>query len=103
MQKVETVFEMRRVAAQLNSSGRKIALVPTSGALHPGHAALIAAAKAKAEVVVVAVFPNPLAFGPSENFSRYPRSLESDVELCRELGVEVVFLPAVDEMFPRGY
>ena len=103
MQKVETVFEMRRVAAQFNSSGRKIALVPTSGALHPGHAALIAAAKAKAEVVVVAVFPNPLAFGPSENFSRYPRSPESDVELCRELGVEVVFLPAVDEMFPRGY
>src|SRR5690606_24605956 len=73
MQKFETVSEMRSVAAQFRRTGRTVALVPTSGALHAGHAALIALAKSKAGAVVVVGFPNPLAFGPSENFARYPR------------------------------
>lgn len=103
MQKVESVSEMRRVAAELKQAGRTIALVPTSGALHAGHAALVTLAAAKADVVVVAVFANPLAFGPSENFARYPRSPEADVQWCEERGVGVVFLPAVEEIFPRGY
>jgi pantoate--beta-alanine ligase len=103
MQKVESVSEMRRVALGFKQAGRTIALVPTSGALHAGHTALITAARAKADVVVVAVFANPLAFGPSENFTRYPRTPDADARLCAELGVDVVFFPAVDEMFPRGY
>lgn len=103
MQKIESVSEMRRMAAQFKQAGQTLALVPTSGALHAGHAALIAVARAKAEVVVVAVFANPLAFGPSENFARYPRTPEADLRHCEAAGVAVVFMPAVEEMFPKGY
>ena len=103
MQIIESVSAMRLAAAELKQAGRTIALVPTSGALHAGHAALIATAKARAEVVVVSVFANPLAFGPSENFARYPRTPEADLQRCEEAAVDVVFLPAAEEMFPRGF
>lgn len=103
MQKIESVADMRTLAAQLKKDGKSIALVQTSGALHAGHAALIATARARANVVVVSLFPNPLAFGPNENFAGYPRSPDADAKLCEELGVEVVFRPAPEEMFPRGF
>lgn len=103
MQKIESVSEMRSVAAQFNQSGKSIALVPTSGALHAGHAALIALAESRADIVVVALFANPLAFGPSENFARYPRSPDADLKLCEELRVDAVFMPAAEEMYPKGY
>jgi pantoate--beta-alanine ligase len=103
MQKIESVPEMRSLAAQLKQSGKRLALVPTSGALHAGHAALIAVAEGKADVVVLSLFPNPLAFGPSESFARYPRSIDADLKLAENLKVGVVFVPSVEEMFPRGY
>jgi pantoate--beta-alanine ligase len=103
MQKIQSVSEMRALAARLQADGKSIALVPTSGALHAGHAALIAAAEARADAVVVSVFANPLAFGPSEKFDTYPRSPDADAKLCEELGVDAVFMPAVEEMLPRGY
>ncbi len=103
MQNIQSVSEMRSRAARFQVEGKTIALVPTSGALHAGHAALIAAAEATADVVVVSVFVNPLAFGPSENFAGYPRSPDADLKLCEELNVDVVFMPTVEEMFPRGY
>lgn len=103
MQKIQSVSEMRSVAARCQSEGKTIALVPTSGALHAGHAALIAAAEAKADVVVVSVFANPLAFGPSEKFDSYPRTPDADARLCEELGVDIVFMPSVEEILPRGY
>lgn len=103
MQKIESVSEMRSLAAEIRRSGKTLALVPTSGALHAGHAALIATAEARADVVVVVVFANPLAFGPSENFARYPRTPASDLQFCEALQVDIVFLPEVDVMFPRGF
>ena len=103
MQKIESVTEMRSLAAQFKRSGQSLALVPTSGALHAGHAALIALAESKADIVVVCVFANPLAFGPSENYSRYPRSPDADVKMCEDLRVDAVFLPTPEEMFPRGF
>ena len=103
MQKIESVSEMRSVAAQFKQAGRSVALVPTSGALHAGHAALIALAENRADVVVVCVFVNPLAFGPSENLSRHPRTAEADVAFCQDLQVDVLFMPSADEMFPRGF
>lgn len=103
MQKIESVSEMRQVAAQFKQAGRSVALVPTSGALHAGHAALIELAESRADVVVVCVFVNPLAFGPSENLSRYPRTAEADSKFCQDLQVDVVFMPSADEMFPRGF
>lgn len=103
MQNITSVHEMRALAAQWKQAGKRVALVPTSGALHAGHAALIALAESRADAVVVAVFANPLAFGPSENFARYPRSPDADLRLCEELRVGAVFMPAAEEMFPRGY
>lgn len=103
MQKIESVSDMRSVAAQQYQAGKSIALVPTSGALHAGHAALIALAESRADFVVVALFANPLAFGPSENFARYPRSPDADLKLCEELQVDAVFMPTADEMYPKGY
>src|ERR1051326_2640032 len=103
MQKIESVSDMRALAAHLKRSGKTVALVPTSGALHAGHAALIGMAKANAEVVVVSIFTNPLAFGPSENYAGYPRSPDADLRLCEELKVDVAFMPAVEEMLPRGF
>lgn len=103
MQIIETVSEMRSTAAGFPLAGKKVALVPTSGALHAGHEALIKLAKAQADFVVVAVFPNPLAFGPSENFARYPRTPQSDLQVCRKLGVDLAFVPSAEEMLPRGH
>ncbi len=103
MQKFESVSEMRAAAAQYRREGRSIALVPTSGALHAGHAALIERAAQRADVVVVSVFVNPLAFGPSDNLGRYPRTPAADVQFCSALQVEAVFLPAAEEMYPRGF
>lgn len=103
MQKIESVQEMRSRAAQLRQGGQRVALVPTNGALHAGHAALVALGATRADAVVVSVFANPIAFGPSENFSRYPRSPDADLKLCEELKVCTVFMPTAEEMFPRGY
>jgi pantoate--beta-alanine ligase len=103
MQRIETVDQMRSAAAELKRAGKSIALVPTSGALHAGHAALIALAESRADVVVVCTFVNPLAFGPSENVGRYPRSPDADHKLCEDLRVDVLFSPGGEEMFPRGF
>lgn len=103
MQNIESVHQMRSLAADLKRAGKTIALVATSGALHAGHAALIATAQTKAEVVVLSSFVNPLAFGPSENLGRYPRSPDADLKLCEELKVDVVFSPSAEEMYPKGF
>jgi pantoate--beta-alanine ligase len=103
MQKIETVQEMRSVAAQFKRAGRTVALVPTSGSLQAGHAALIELAKKRADVVVVAVFVNPLAFGASDNIARYPRTPAADLQLCESMQVDAVFMPAVEEMYPKGF
>jgi pantoate--beta-alanine ligase len=78
------------------------ALVPTMGALHAGHAALIRRARELAPVTVVSIFVNPLQFGAGEDFDRYPRTLEADVGMCAAEGVDVVFAPPVDELYPLG-
>src|SRR5262245_57335396 len=72
------------------------------GALHEGHLRLVDAARARASAVAVTFFVNPTQFGPNEDFHRYPRPLERDLELCRSRGVDHVFAPAVEEMYPRG-
>lgn len=79
-----------------------VALVPTMGALHEGHRSLIRQARERADQVVVSIFVNPLQFGPNEDFSRYPRTFEDDLDVCRAEGVDVVFHPGVDDMYPPG-
>ena len=103
MRKIETVSEMRAAAAQLKAQGKTIALVPTMGALHAGQEALIRAAVAKADVVVVSLFVNPLQFGPNEMVANYPRSMPEDLQLCESCGAHIAFTPAVEEFYPRGF
>ena len=79
-----------------------LGLVPTMGALHRGHLALVEEASKGARAVAVTIFVNPTQFGPNEDFSRYPRNLERDVELCRGAGASLVFSPPVEAMYPRG-
>ncbi|HEU0040773.1 MAG TPA: pantoate--beta-alanine ligase [Jiangellaceae bacterium] len=80
----------------------RVAVVMTMGALHDGHRQLMRAARERAEFVLVTVFVNPLQFGPDEDFEKYPRTLEADVEACRAEGVSVVFAPSRDEIYPGG-
>ncbi|PYR83290.1 MAG: pantoate--beta-alanine ligase [Acidobacteria bacterium] len=100
MNVVQTVKDVREALALPRSSGSVIGLVPTMGALHPGHEALIGAARRECGIVVVSIFVNPLQFGPNEDYARYPRTLEKDVEICRRQGTDVVFNPSPDEMYP---
>jgi pantoate--beta-alanine ligase len=96
--------EIAPVTRVLRSTGRKVALVPTMGALHEGHRELIRHARRAPGAVVpaVSIFVNPLQFGPGEDLERYPRPLEADLQACREEGVELVFLPGVADMYPEG-
>jgi pantoate--beta-alanine ligase len=92
------------VTRALRGAGRRVALIPTMGALHEGHRELIRHARRApgAVVTAVSIFVNPLQFGPSEDLDRYPRPLDEDLEVCRAEGVELVFLPAVGDMYPEG-
>lgn len=98
----ETITELRERLADARAAGKRIALVPTMGALHDGHLALVDRARAVADVVVVSIFVNPLQFGPGEDLDRYPRDLAADVEALERHGVNFVFAPPVAEMYPHG-
>ncbi|MFD4352123.1 pantoate--beta-alanine ligase [Nocardia sp. NPDC058518] len=90
------------ISADLRDAGRRVALVPTMGALHEGHLALVEHARADHDDIIVSIFVNPLQFGAGEDFDRYPRTLESDVRLLSEVGVELVFAPSAAAMYPDG-
>jgi len=96
--------EIAPVTRALRAAGRKVVLVPTMGALHEGHRGLIRHARRTpgATVTAVSIFVNPLQFGAGEDLGRYPRPLEADLEVCREEGVELVFLPGAADMYPDG-
>jgi pantoate--beta-alanine ligase len=94
---------MQSHAIGLRSSGHLIGLVPTMGCLHEGHLSLIDIAKEKADKVIVSIFVNPTQFGPSEDYEKYPRVLEADIEKCRERGADILFHPTVPDMYPQGY
>lgn len=97
-----TVAEFRQAANALRQRGGRLGLVPTMGALHAGHLSLVHEARIRASEVAVTIFVNPTQFGPNEDFDRYPRTLERDVELLREAGAAHVFAPPVSEMYPEG-
>lgn len=103
MQTIQSIHEMQSSAIALRSSGHLIALVPTMGCLHAGHADLIDIAREKADKVIVSIFVNPAQFGPNEDFEKYPRALEADLELCREHGVDIVFNPGAEALYPADF
>lgn len=103
MTKIETISRMQEVADEQRALGKKLALVPTMGALHEGHLSLVKRAMDLADHVTVSIFVNPTQFGPNEDFDRYPRPLERDVALLDDLQrVDVVFVPTMEAMYPRG-
>jgi pantoate--beta-alanine ligase len=97
-----TRTELTAALEESRRHGRRIALVPTMGALHAGHAALIRAARKQGDVVVVSIFVNPLQFAAGEDLDRYPRTFDADLEVCAGEGVDVVFAPSVAEVYPGG-
>ncbi len=100
MNVAETIKSVRSLVKAARSGGKKVGLVPTMGALHVGHISLIEAAVEKCDFVVVSIFVNPTQFVPGEDFEKYPRPLEADLEICRKAGVDVVFAPTPGQMYP---
>ena len=96
---LNTIKEVREEVKKWKKEGLKVGLVPTMGALHEGHLSLIKKAKAECDKVVVSVFVNPIQFGPSEDFDKYPRTLDEDMKLCEGKSVDIVFAPSAKEMY----
>ncbi|TFF19756.1 pantoate--beta-alanine ligase [Jiella endophytica] len=101
MERYETVAELRAALDAGRRTGKTIGLVPTMGFLHAGHLELVRRARAENDHVVVSIFVNPTQFGPNEDFSSYPRDMERDLQLLREAGVDAVFTPGVEAMYPE--
>lgn len=102
IQTLTTIDEVRSYVARARAEGKRVALVPTMGALHAGHLELVRVARDHADVVIASLFVNPLQFGPHEDLARYPRMPQADTEQLIVLGVEAVFMPSVEEMYPDG-
>jgi pantoate--beta-alanine ligase len=102
MQVCETIADLRRVIGEARKSGKSIGFVPTMGALHQGHLSLVHISKQRFNITVVSIFVNPTQFGPNEDFAKYPRTIEDDKRLLEKEGVDILFLPSVQEMYPDG-
>ncbi|MCQ2089478.1 MAG: pantoate--beta-alanine ligase [Fibrobacter sp.] len=102
MQIIKTIDSLRQALKPLAKQGKSIGLVPTMGALHAGHGALIKASVDECDVTVVSVFLNPIQFGKNEDLDKYPKRLEADAKLAESIGADFVFAPSVEEMYPDG-
>jgi pantoate--beta-alanine ligase len=100
---LRTVAELRRTVAGWRAAAERVALVPTMGALHPGHVSLTEIGRRSCPRVVVSIFVNPTQFAPNEDFSAYPRTFEADLAALRAQGIDAVFAPAVEDMYPDGF
>ena len=102
MEIIRRVRSMKEVCRQVRNNGRKVGFVPTMGCLHEGHLSLIRRVKELADIVVVSIFVNPTQFGPNEDYEAYPRDSAGDADLCIAEEVDYLFMPTVEEMYPRG-
>jgi pantoate--beta-alanine ligase len=100
---VQTVAELRQAVARARDAGKKVGLVPTMGALHAGHASLVAASAAECGFTIVTIFVNPTQFAPNEDFKKYPRPLEADLAIAAAHGADLAFVPAEAEVYPPGF
>ncbi len=103
MRTIRTIAELRAALSEPRRVGQRIALVPTMGSFHAGHVALMEAALDECDLVLVSLFVNPLQFGPDEDLRRYPRDEDADAQRAAETGVDLLFAPSVEEMYPRGF
>ena len=103
MKLLHTISEVREALARARGRGWKIGFVPTMGALHEGHMALVRRARAECEFAAVSIFVNPAQFGPGEDLEKYPRTLVEDAEKCRNADVDLIFAPSATEMYPEGF
>lgn len=103
MQVITTIKEMQAFSKAMKAEGKSIGLVPTMGALHKGHIALIENSIEQNDITVVSIFVNPTQFGPNEDFNKYPKDHKGDMEKLSNLDVAAVFLPEVAEMYPKGF
>lgn len=103
MQTIRQLDALRDALASYRAAGDSVALVPTMGALHAGHMALVDAARRRANRVVVSIFVNPKQFGPNEDLARYPRREMQDARMLTEAGADVLWMPSVEEMYPNGF
>ncbi len=99
MEICRTINDVRQAVAAKRQKGNRISFVPTMGALHEGHLSLMRLARQDANTVVVSIYVNPTQFGPNEDFDTYPRDLESDIEKCKNEGVEIIFAPTHEEIY----
>jgi pantoate--beta-alanine ligase len=102
LQVVHSIEELRHALAPIRNARRSIGLVPTMGALHAGHGRLIETARLESALVVVSIFVNPIQFDRNDDYSRYPRALPADLEFCDAQGVDIVFAPTAEEMYPAA-
>ncbi len=103
MKIIHSPKQMQATSLRLKRQGRRIAFVPTMGALHRGHLELVKQAKKLGDIVVVSIFVNPAQFAPNEDYSKYPRTWKEDCRACRTEGVDFIFNPGKDEMYPDGF
>ena len=103
MQVIEKPKQMQSLSEALRREGKRIAFVPTMGYFHEGHLTLMREAKRLGDILVISIFVNPLQFGPSEDYERYPRDLERDLKMAEEVGVDIVFCPQVYDMYPSNF
>ena len=102
MKTIENISRMSTFVKIMRKEGKSIGFVPTMGYLHEGHMSLVRAARKHTDVVVMSIFVNPIQFGPKEDFEKYPRELRHDEELARDAGVDVIFYPSMQDMYPEG-
>lgn len=103
MEIVKRTPQMKALAERLRDEGQRIGIVPTMGALHSGHMSLMQRARQMSDIVVVTIFINPIQFGPAEDLERYPRDLAADAEMCMSRGVDYIFAPLIDEVYPENF
>ncbi|WAM33259.1 pantoate--beta-alanine ligase [Caldicellulosiruptor morganii] len=103
MDVIRTIQEMKNVVKNLKNQGKTIGFVPTMGYLHEGHLSLVRRSKSENDITIMSIFVNPIQFGPNEDYDRYPRDFERDRSLAEKEGVDYIFYPSVQEMYPDGF